>query len=75
MCSYDTTEADVDRFVACLISATAAERDLAGVADPLAGASRDRSPSRNRSCSSWVVHTLSRDPDPLVDNGLSVGPA
>jgi len=30
MCSYDTTEEDVDRFVACLISATAAERDLAG---------------------------------------------
>jgi threonine aldolase len=30
MCSYDTTEEDVDRFVACLISATAAERDRAG---------------------------------------------
>jgi threonine aldolase len=28
MCSYDTTEADVDRFVACVIQATAAERDL-----------------------------------------------
>jgi threonine aldolase len=29
MCSYDTTETDVDRFVACLIRATAAQRDLA----------------------------------------------
>jgi threonine aldolase len=28
MCSYDTTETDVDEFVACLIRATAAERDL-----------------------------------------------
>jgi threonine aldolase len=27
MCSYDTTEADVDEFVACLIRAAAAERD------------------------------------------------
>jgi threonine aldolase len=27
MCSYDTTEADVDEFVACLVRATAAERD------------------------------------------------
>ena len=33
MCSFDTTEADVDEFVACLVRATAAERDLAGVAD------------------------------------------
>jgi threonine aldolase len=28
MCSYDTTEADVDEFVACLVRATAAERVL-----------------------------------------------
>jgi hypothetical protein len=28
MCSYDTTETDVDEFVGCLIRATAAERDL-----------------------------------------------
>ena len=28
MCAYDTTEEDVDRFVACLIRATAASRDL-----------------------------------------------
>jgi threonine aldolase len=27
MCSYDTTETDVDEFVGCLIRATAAERD------------------------------------------------
>jgi threonine aldolase len=28
MCSYDTTESDVDEFVACLIRATSAERGL-----------------------------------------------
>jgi threonine aldolase len=31
MCAYDTTEADVDRFVACLVREVAAQRELARV--------------------------------------------
>jgi threonine aldolase len=34
MCSYDTTQDDVDRFVACLIRASAAERDLRSSTSP-----------------------------------------
>ncbi len=35
MCAYDTTEADVDRFVACLVREVAAQRELArGTARP-----------------------------------------